>query len=193
MFSFGELSSSGPAQSSPESVRPEIRMATLSRRTLVFSALGATAIAAAGGYLALSFERPAPDLVFLSPAELHLLEALCEVWFPAGVFPIDGIEAGVPRAVDEVVQEILEAVPRAGFRYVLRVLEWGTVARWGRRFTELTVDERIVVIDRWSDADVVPRRAAVDAVKAVLAIPYFRHPVIVEAIGWRTGCHGGDA
>ena len=168
-------------------------MATLSRRTMVFAALGATAVAAAGGYHALSFENPAPDLVFLSPAELLLLEALCEVWFPAGVFPIDGLEAGVPRAVDRVVEEILDDIPRAGFRYVLRVLEWGTVARWGRRFTELSVDERIVVLDRWSDADVVPRRAAVDAVKAVLAIPYFRHPSVVESIGWRIGCNGGDA
>jgi len=168
-------------------------MATLSRRMMVFGTIGATALAAAGaaGYNALTFERPAPEMVFLSRGELRLLEALCEVWFPAGVFPIDGLEAEVPTAVDGVLTEILDEVPRAGFRYVLRVLEWGTLARWGRRFTQLTVDERIVVLDRWSDADVVPRRAAVDAVKAVLAIPYFRHPTVVEAIGWRTGCHGG--
>lgn len=166
-------------------------MATLSRRTMVFGAIGATAIATAGGYGALSFEQAAPGLAFLSRSELRLLEALCEVWFPAGVFPIDGLEAEVPEAVDGVITEILEEVPRAGFRYVLRVLEWGTLARWGRRFTQLSVEERTVVLDRWSDADVVPRRAAVDAVKAVLAIPYFRHPAIVETIGWRTGCRGG--
>ena len=166
-------------------------MATLSRRTMVFGAIGATAIAAAGGYGALTFDRPAPGMLFLSPGELRLLEALCAVWFPAGVFPIDGLEAEVPQAVDGVINEILEEVPRAGFRYVLRVLEWSTLARWGRRFTQLSVDERTIVLDRWSDADVVPRRAAVDAVKAVLAIPYFRHPTVVETIGWRTGCPGG--
>lgn len=168
-------------------------MPTLTRRTMVFSAIGAAVLGGVGAGVALRLEQPAEGMGILSTEELHLLRALCEVWFPAGVFPVDGIEAGVPEAVDQVVQDIMGEVQLAGFRYVLRVLEWGTTARWGRRFTGLSIEERVVVLDRWSDADVVPRRAAVDAVKAVLAIPYFRHPAVVETIGWRTGCSGVDA
>lgn len=165
-------------------------MNTFSRRAAVLGAVGA---AAAGGVVALRLGGPAPGLAVLNRQELSLIGALCEVWFPAGVFPVSGLEAGVPEGVDDVLQDILGDVQLAGFRYVLRVLEWGTVARWGRRFTGLSVAERTVVLTRWSDADVVPRRAAVDAVKAVLAIPYFRHPEVVATIGWRTGCSGGAA
>jgi hypothetical protein len=162
---------------------------TFSRRSAIFASLGAAAVAGGGGVV-LHLETPAAGMVILSAEELQLIAALCEVWFPAGVFPIDGIEAGVPEAIDGVLLDIMESVQLTGFRYVLRTLQWGTVARWGRRFTNLEVAERVVVLDRWSDTDVVPRRAAIDAVKTVLAIPYFRHPTIVSTIGWRSGCMG---
>jgi len=168
-------------------------MVTFSRRTAIFASLGAAVVGGLGAGVALRLDGPARDMVILNAEELDVIHALCEVWFPAGVFPIDGIEAGVPREVDGVLQDIMGDVQLAGFRYVLRTLQWGTVARWSRRFTDLEVSERIVVLDRWSDADVVPRRAAVDAVKAVLAIAYFRHPTIIETIGWRTGCSGDAA
>ena len=166
-------------------------MVHFSRRSMILATLGAATIAASGG-AALHLGAPAPGMSILSRDELDVLAALCEVWFPAGIFPIDGIEAGVPEQVDNVLQDIMEPMQLAGFRYVLRTLQWGTVARWGRRFTALALDERVVVLDRWADSDVVPRRAALDAVKTVLAIPYFRHPTIVATIGWRSGC-GGDA
>ena len=165
-------------------------MLTFSRRSAALAALGTAVLGAGVGGLVLPLRGPADGMTILNSEELSVLHALCEVWFPPGVFPIDGVAAGVPERVDAVLVDILEEVQLVGFRYVLRTLQWSTIARWGRRFTELEVQERIIVIDRWSDADVVPRRAAVDAVKAVLAIPYFRHPVIVETIGWRTGCSG---
>jgi len=165
----------------------------ISRRSAVLAALG-TAVAGVGaGTVALQLEGATEGMSILNDEEVSVVEALCEVWFPAGVFPLSGLEAGVPSGVDEVLGDIMEALQLAGFRYVLRTLQWSPLARWGRRFTELEVEERIVVLDRWSDADVVPRRAAVDAVKAVLAIPYFRHPTIVAAIGWRTGCSGAPS
>lgn len=167
-------------------------MPTPSRRTALFAALGATATTGLGTGVVLHLADPARGMTILNSEELSVLRALCEVWFPAGVFPIDGIEAGVPEAVDQVLQDIMGEVQVTGFRYVLRTLQWSTLARWGRRFTELAVSERVVVIDRWSETDVVPRRAAMDAVKTVVAIPYFRHPTIIDTIGWRTGC-GGDS
>ena len=166
---------------------------SMSRRTAVLAALGTAAAGVGVGTAALRLEGATSGMSILNAEEVAVVEALCEVWFPAGVFPLSGLEAEVPSGVDEVLGDIMEELQLAGFRYVLRTLQWSPIARWGRRFTELEVDERIVVIDRWSDADVVPRRAAVDAVKAVLAIPYFRHPTIVAAIGWRTGCSGDPA
>ena len=158
---------------------------------MILATVGAAAVASSGSAV-LHLGAPAHGMLILSSDELSVLAALCEVWFPAGVFPIDGIEAGVPEQVDNVLNDIMEPMQLTGFRYVLRTLQWGTVARWGRRFTDLHVDERVVVLDRWADTDVVPRRAALDAVKTVIAIPYFRHPTIVASLGWRMGC-GGDS
>jgi hypothetical protein len=168
-------------------------MVAVTRRTLIFASIGTAALGGLGAGAALHLAGPAKGMVILNPEELDVIRALCEVWFPAGVFPIDGIQARVPEEVDTVLQDIMGDVQLAGFRYVLRTLQWGTMARWGRRFTQLDVEERSLVLHRWSDADVVPRRAAMDAVKAVLAIPYFRHPTIVDTIGWRTGCQGDAA
>lgn len=169
-------------------------MLTFSRRSALLAALGSAVAGGLGaGGLALHLDDPAEGMVILNREELDVIGALCAVWFPAGVFDVDGMQADVPTAVDGVLQDIMGDVQLAGFRYVLRTLQWGTVARWGRAFTDLGITERIVVLDRWSDADVVPRRAAMDAVKAVLAIAYFRHPSVVKTIGWRTGCSGDDA
>ena len=166
-------------------------MLSLNRRWMVFGSLGALVVG--GGVVAVKGDPPAPGMAVLAPDELRVVRALCEVWFPPGVFAVDGLEAGVPEAVDEIALDIMEDISLAGFLYVLRVLEWSPLARWSRRFSELSVTERVVVLDRWSETEVAPRRAAIDAVKAVLGIAYFRHPQVVEAMGWRTGCGGGAA
>ncbi len=166
-------------------------MAELSRRHLL---LGSAAVAMAGGagaVLALRLSSPAVGFVSLNDEELGVVAALSELWFPAGVFPVDGLEAGVPRRVDEITGEILAELQLAGFRYVLRTLEWGTIARWGQTFTQLSIADREVVVGRWSEATPVARRTAIDAVKAVLAMAYFSHPEVVKTIGWRVGCGGG--
>ena len=71
-------------------------MAELSRRHLL---LGTAAVAMAGGagaVLALRSSSPAVGFVSLNDEELGVVAALSELWFPAGVFPVDGLEADVP-------------------------------------------------------------------------------------------------
>ncbi len=164
----------------------------LSRRHLLIGGAAVALAGSAGAVMALRLSAPAAGFKVFNAEELSVVAALSALWFPAGVFPVDGIEAGVTEKVDEVAEQILLPLQLAGFRYVLRTLEWGTVARWGRTFTQLTVDEREVVVGRWSAAEPVARRTAIDAVKAVLAMAYFSHPAVIETIGWRVGCGGGS-
>ena len=91
-------------------------MIRVSRRSMIFASLARLPWQVAVQSAA---ETPADGMVILSDAELRLLAALCEVWFPAGVFPIDGIEAGVPEAVDGVLVGYHAARP-ARASYVLR-------------------------------------------------------------------------
>src|SRR5690606_32322752 len=109
-------------------------------------------------------------------------DAVAEVFFPGAPFPIDGVAAGVSSGVDRIVGEVLEEAAAAAFRYVLRTLEWGTLASRGRRFTAMSVDERRDVLETWSDPDVVPRRVAMESFKAVLGMAYFAHPEVIAAI-----------
>lgn len=160
----------------------------LSRRHLLLGSAAVALAGSTGAVLALRLSAPAEGYTVFNDEELGVIRALSELWFPAGVFPVDGLQAGVPRKADEIARMILLPVQMAGFRYVLRTLEWGTVARWGKPFTELTVEERGVVVGRWSAAEPVARRTAIDAVKAVLAMAYFSHPDVLQTIGWRVGC-----
>ncbi len=63
-----------------------------------------------------------------------------------GVFPVDGLTAGVAEATDAQVGDMLEPLKGAGVRCVLRTLEWGSSASRGRRFSQLPLAERNEVL-----------------------------------------------
>jgi hypothetical protein len=86
------------------------------------------------------------------------------------------------------VSELLEEPHTSAFRYVLRALEWGTLASRGQRFSQLSVVDRTAVMDTWSDPAVLPRRAAVDMIRLLLGMAYFNHPVIRQHVGWPNLC-----
>jgi hypothetical protein len=153
---------------------------------------GGVAIGVVGALAAgLGLDGPAPGARVLSVEEMAVVAALAAAMFPKGAMPIDGVEAGVPAEVDRLVDELLPAPHRVGFRLVLRAIEWGTLASRGARFSQLDVDERRDVLDTWSDPGLLPRRLANDSVKLLLGMAWFRHPAIQQRIGWRTGCGGG--
>ncbi|MCB9674635.1 MAG: gluconate 2-dehydrogenase subunit 3 family protein [Alphaproteobacteria bacterium] len=163
-------------------------MGLLITRRRVLAGLGVAAGAAGIGGYSLTFGAPAPGATVLSSNELAVVRAIAEVWFPAGIFPVDGIEADVAGEVDASVADLLDPVRLAGFRYVLRALEWGTFASRGARFTALDAATRLEVLRTWGDPSVLPRRVATDSLKALLGIAYFSHPAVLAAIGWKPGC-----
>lgn len=162
--------------------------ALVSRRRFLQGSLvaGATLSLANGLWL----ETPASGRAALSAGEMTIVAALAEAMFPRGAFPIDGVEAGVPEEVDRLVSEMTE-VHAAGFRYVLRGLEWGTFASRGVRFSLLSPEKRREVLDTWSAPALIARRVAGDALKAVLGMAYFSNPRVLDSIGWRAACSGG--
>ena len=162
---------------------------SLSRRALLVGTVGALGAVTVGSRLRL--RQAAFGARVLSREEMRVVGALAEAMFPAGHFPVDGLEAGVPEEVDRIVATVLPSVQRTAFRYVLRALEWGTAASRGQRFSHLSVQERLEVIEVWATPSVLARRISFDSMKAVLGMAYFSHPAVLETIGWSTGCGGG--
>ncbi|HHO52991.1 MAG TPA: gluconate 2-dehydrogenase subunit 3 family protein [Deltaproteobacteria bacterium] len=151
------------------------------------SAAGALVLGAWAGW-SLS---PAPGAQLLSSHELEVVAALAEVMFPAGPFPVDGIEAGVPAEVDRLLAEVLEPIHASGFRGLLHSLEWGTVASRGHRFSRLSPAERLATLQIWSDPSVFVRRVARESFRVVLGMAYFSDPRVLGHMGWRATCGGG--
>ena len=162
--------------------------ALVSRRRLLQAGLAFGAASAFGAGLRL--DGPAVDARILSPEEMAIVRAVAEAMFPGWPMPLDGVAAGVAEEVDRVVADMMVEPHASGFRYVLRALEWGTLASRGMRFSQLTVEDRTEVLDAWSDPVVLPRRVAHDSLKLILGMAYFNHPVVLDHIGWRATCGG---
>jgi hypothetical protein len=97
----------------------------------------------------------------------------------------------VPAEVHRLLFEVLDPLRASGFRYVLRSLEWGTLASRGHLFSHLSAAERVEVLEAWADPAVFTRRIAHDSLKAILGMAYFAHPQVLAHMGWRATCGGG--
>jgi hypothetical protein len=162
----------------------------VSRRTLLRGgiAVGA-ALAVAGG---VRLAPPEMGRLVLSATEATIVAAIALTMFPGRNFPVDGLEAGVVDAVDGIVSN-LRPIHAAGFRYLLRGLEWGAVASHGARFSRLNEDSRREVLTVWMQPDPLPRRIASDSLKMVMGMAYFGNRQVREHIGYRSMCSGGLA
>jgi len=165
----------------------------LSRRNVLLGSGGVFASCAVGTGFALSLGAPATGALILTGPEIRVVDATAEVMFPGKHFPLDGIEAGVSVEVDRIVAEVLEPVHAAGFRYVLRTLEWGTVASRGQRFSRLSIEDRAEVLSTWQGPEKMARRVAVDGIRVILGMAYFSNPDVLSSMGWRATCGGGPA
>jgi hypothetical protein len=163
--------------------------ALITRRQAIRGGLVFASVLAFGAGLRL--DPAAPGALALSVEELAVVRAIAEVMFPRDPFPVDGVEAGVAEEVDRIVADLMQPPASMAFRYVVRALEWGTLASRGTRFSRMSVDERLEVLDAWSNPRLLPRRVSSDLVRLVLGMAYFRHPAVTAHLGWRAGCAGG--
>jgi len=163
--------------------------ALVSRRKFMIASLATGAILATAGF-AVRLAPAAPGAWVLSTHEIGICDAIAEVLFPGDPFPVNGREAQVGLRVDREVATLLPPTQLAAFRYLLRAVELGTEASRGVRFTRLSAADRLDVLDTWADPRVLPRRVSFDVLKVFLGMAYFRHPAVIETIGWRAECGG---
>jgi len=163
----------------------------VSRRSFLGASVGVAAAIAVAGVVHLP--GAAPGRWILSFAELATVAAVADALFPRGSMPLSGVEAGVVEEVDRIVGEDLEPIHAAGFRYLLRALEWGPIYSHGARFSQLSVADRDEVLAIWSEPSVLPRRIASDALKMVMGMAYFKNPRVLDAMGYRQLCRRGTA
>lgn len=161
----------------------------ISRRALLRGGLAVAGAVAVVGMVKLP--PVASGYQLLSWREVTICGAIADALFPRGVFPLSGRDAGVVEEVDRIVGEGFPALHAAGFRYLLRTLEWGTLASRGTAFSQLPVEEAREVLDVWRDPDLLPRRVAADVLRAVFAMAYFAHPDVQKAMDWRQLCAAG--
>jgi len=166
-------------------------MEGLTRRRLLMGGAGVAAAASgAVGAFGLSLGVPAAGFRVLARAEVATVRAAARAMFPGAPFPLDGVQARVAEAVDGILADTLDPLRAAGFRYVLRALEYGAIPGRGARFTDLPLAQQQQVLDTWAEPELFTRRIAGDSLRAILGMAYFAHPEILAHIEWDGACTG---
>ena len=158
----------------------------ITRRSVLLGGALLAAGGAAGGVAWLP--GPAPAMRVLSGREVEIVEAMARVLFPPGTFSVAGGDGGTAPLVDAIVADMMEPPAAAGFRYMLRAIELGTLIARGVRVSQLAPDEAREVVDIWFSEEPAPRRMASDAYKVIVGMGFLRRPEVVREIGWRRGC-----
>jgi len=136
--------------------------------------------------LFLGYPRPRSAHRVLAPREAAFLDAGAEATFPAdGAIPLSGREADLPGYVDGFLAALAPHL-RLQVRAMLMLFEQATIffpatGRGGRRrFSSLTPEQRVEVLEGWSGSRFFLRRLAFTALRAVLTMGYLGHPVAMR-------------
>jgi hypothetical protein len=125
----------------------------------------------------------------LMPGEVAALSALSEAMFPpGGHIPSSGLDAELPAYVDRW----MVVSPRRN-RLLMHLLfffiEHATLLfpapgrRRRRRFSSLSLDQRVAVIEAWGDSRLYLRRMIFMSLRSILAMGYFAHPPVLRQLG----------
>lgn len=140
-----------------------------------------------GGFLWLP--GPAEGRHVLSEGELSVIGALGEVMFPEGnAIGLSGLDIGLEGEVDLLLGETLDPKLVPPFRYLLRFVQFGTIAQTGKRFTSCSPEKRAELLAEWGRPGSKFRNGGIASLKSVLGMAYFNHPDVLNAIGWRSYC-----
>jgi hypothetical protein len=124
----------------------------------------------------------------LARREVAFLHAAGDATFPrGGAIPASGSDADVAGYAD---RWLAASTPR--IRLLMHLLfflvEHATVFApapgWGgwRRFTSLSPEQRIAVLDGWRQSRHFPRRLVFTSLRAVLTMGYFSHPPVLRQL-----------
>lgn len=125
----------------------------------------------------------------LAPREVVFLTSTAEVMFPAdGAIPFSGLEADLPGYADRFLGAIEPGV-RWQIRALFMLFEHATLIfpapGWTgmRRFSSLTIEQRELVLQGWSQSSKFLRQISFTALRAVLTMGYLGHPVVMRHLG----------
>lgn len=122
------------------------------------------------------------------------MQAVGEALFPPGnPLGVTGAEVDLATRVDDLLGDHLDGEVGMVFRYVLRLLENGTLASRGTSFSALPLEERVDVLATWEDTGVLPRRLAYDALRLVYGMAFMTSREVLAVVGWAPRCRGGSA
>jgi hypothetical protein len=140
-----------------------------------------------GGFLWLP--KPAENQHVFSAGELSIVSALGEVLFPEGnALELSWKDVDLANEVDTLLGEYLDPKVVAPFRYLLRFVQYGTVAQTGHTFTACSAETRANLLASWGKPGSKYRNAGITSLKSVLGMAYFNHPKVLKAMGWRAMC-----
>lgn len=136
--------------------------------------------------LAFGYGEPRGEYRRLRRHEAAFLDGAAEAMFPeGGAIPLSGLEADLPRYVDRYFDALPDG-KRFQIRLLLLFFEQATVffpapGRLGfRRFSALRVEQRLAVLEGWSDSSWFLRRLIFTALRAVLTMGYLGDPVALR-------------
>lgn len=135
------------------------------------------------------YKRPPAGTRVLARHEWALVEAASDAMFPAGgAIPPSGREAGVPAYVDGYVAAVpgtVRLLMRALFLLVEHAtLLWPAPGRGGRRrFSKLTVEQRVAVLEGWRTSRLFLRRLVFTSLRSILCMGYLADPAVLRHLG----------
>ncbi len=124
----------------------------------------------------------------LAPREVALIEKTAEVMFPAGgAIPFSGLDADLPRYADRFLSAIEPGVRRqirALFALFEHVTLFFPAPGWHgwRRFSSLSIEQREIVMNGWSQSPNFARQLVFTALRAVLTMGYLGHPEVLRRL-----------
>ena len=133
---------------------------------------------------------PPPPRPFkvLKRREVALLTAAANATFPAGggVSP-SGEEADIAGYTDRWLA-VLHGRIRLLMRLLFFLMEHATLffpapgSRGRRRFSSLSSDQQVAVLEGWRTSSLYPRRMVFASLRAILTMGYFAHPPVLRQL-----------
>jgi len=137
----------------------------------------------------LGYPRSRREYRQLRAHEIALLRAATDAMFPArGAIPVSGADVDAPRYVDTWF-DLLHPTKRFQVRLLLLFFEQATLFVWApaprgwRRFSALSLQQRIEVLRAWHASRWFVGRLVFTAFRSVLGIAYLGHPATMRYLG----------
>jgi hypothetical protein len=157
--------------------------------TLLGWLLAGLVLAWAGARALLGYGARDPAHTLLSAREARFFEAAADAAFPPGGAPLpSGREAGLVEHLDGWLA-LLPPRNRLLIRLLVVLFEHATLVfpapgRGGRRrFTALSPEQRIALLDAWGRSGLRLRRIVFASLRTLLTSAYFASPAVLRATG----------